>query len=202
MREYQGAKRFQRTLETWKRRAKMSDPEGPIAAANTLAGPNAFRQRESLLYYKGPYVVHMLRVQLDDEKYKQVMRGVQETYKNRNISTEMLLAQINRITGADYTFFFDQWFWGTGIPSFRYVWRSERQPDGKYLITVHVSQNEKANLKKVLMPVYVHFKDKTIPEYKGVVQAEQDIKILSPLEPKDVTLDDEHTLLADIAKAS
>jgi len=51
------------------------------------------------------------------------------------------------------------------------------------------------------MPIYIHFKDKTIPQYKPVVQMEQDVKIVSPAEPKDVTLDDEHTLLADITKA-
>ena len=50
------------------------------------------------------------------------------------------------------------------------------------------------------MPVHIHFKDTTIPQYKPVIQADQEIKILSPLEPKDVTLDDDHTLLAEIVK--
>ena len=202
VKEYQGPKRFQRTLQQWKQRAKLADKEAPIAWASALAGPNAYDLRTDLLYAKGPYVLHMLRVQLDDEKYTQVMRSIQETYRNRNISTEMLLAQVNRVTGQDYTSFFDQWVWGIGIPTFRYSWRSEKQADGKFLISVHVSQDDKINLKKVLMPVYVHFKDKTIPQYKPVVQAEQDIKIMSPIDPKDVTLDDEHTLLAEIVKAS
>jgi len=201
VKEYQGPKRFQRTLEEWKRDGKVGEPEAPISAANMLNGPNAGRQRYALLYDKGPYVLHMLRVQLDDEPYKQAMRGVQETYRNQNISTEMLLREINRVTGADYTYFFDQWFWDVGIPTFRYSWRAERQPDGKYLITIHVAQNDKNHIKRVLMPVHLHFKDKTIPQYRPVVQADQDIKILSPTEPKDVTLDDDHTLLADIAKA-
>ncbi len=143
----------------------------------------------------------MLRVQLDDETYIKVMRSAQQTYKNQNISTEMLLREVNRVTGSDYTYFFDQWFWDVGIPKFRYTWRSEHQPDGKYLITVHVAQEDKGHLKRVLMPIHIHFKDKTIPQYKPVVQAEQDIKIVSPTEPKDVTLDDDHTLLADIVKA-
>lgn len=199
--EYQGPKRFQRTLETWKKSARLGDPVAPISAANMLNGPNAGDQRTYLLYNKGPYVLHMLRVQLDDETYTKVMRSVQETYKNQNISTEMLLREVNHVTGQDYTYFFDQWFWDVGIPKFRYSWRSERQADGKYLITVHVGQEDKNHIKRVLMPVYIHFKDKTIPQYKGVVQAEQDVKIMSPVEPKDVTLDDEHTLLADIVKA-
>ena len=202
VKEYQGPKRFQRTLEEWKKFAKIGDPQAPIAAANMLSGPNGGRQRIGLLYNKGPYVLHMLRVQLDDEPYKKVMRSVQETYKNQNISTEMFLRELNRITGSDYTYFFDQWFWDVGIPKFRYSWRSERQPDGKYLITVHVAQEDKIHIKRVLMPVDIHFKDKTMPQYRPVIQTEQDIKILSPTEPKDVTLDDDHTLLADIAKAS
>jgi len=202
VKEYQGPKRFQRTLEEWKKYAKVGEPEAPISAANMLRGPNSGRQRYTLLYAKGPYVLHMLRVQLDDETYTKVMRSVQETYKNQNISTEMLLREVNRVTGSDYTYFFDQWFWDVGIPAFRYSWRSEHQPDGKYLVTVHVAQNDKNHIKRVLMPIHLHFKDKTIPQYKPVVQVDQDIKLLCPTEPKDVTLDDDHTLLADISKAS
>ena len=200
--EYQGAKRFQQTLQSWKKYAKVGDKEAPIAAAHSLSGPNADDYRTYLIYNKAPYVLHMLRVQLDDEKYTKVMRSIQETYKGRNISTEMVLAQISRVTGQDYTAFFDQWVWGTGIPTFRYSWRTEKQSDGKYLIVVHVRQDDKANVKKVLMPVYIHFKDKTVPQYNPIVQGEQDIKLMSPLEPKDVTLDDDHTLLAEIVKGS
>ena len=201
IKEYQGAKRFQQTLQDWKKRAVISDPEGPISSANIQSGLNGFMHRTYLLYNKGPYVLHMLRVQLDDEVYTKAMRSVQETYRNRNISTEMLLREINRVTGSDYTYFFDQWFWDVGIPKFRYSWRSEKQPDGKYLITVHVGQEDTKHLKRVLMPIHIHFKDKTIPQYKPVTQAEQDIKLLSPAEPKDVTLDDDRSLLADIVKA-
>ena len=199
--EYQGPKRFQRTLQEWKQNARVGEPEAPISAANMLSGPNAERQRTSLLYSKGPYVMHMLRVQLDDDVYIKVMRSVQETYRNKDISTEMLIREISRVTGADYTYFFDQWFWDVGIPKFRYSWRSEKQPDGKFLIVVHVGQEDKNRIKRVLMPIHLHFKDKTIPQYKPVVQQEQDIKLMSPAEPKDVTLDDDHTLLADIVKA-
>ena len=200
--EYQGPKRFQRTLEEWGEAARFSDQEAPIAAANTLAGPNASQHRTNLLYNKGPYVLHMLRVQMDDAKYMEVMRSLQETYKNRNITTEMLLREVNRVTGADYTYFFDQWFWDVGIPTFRYSWRANRRSDGKYVVTVHVSQEDKGRLKRVLMPMHFHFKGKgkeSIVQYKPVVKAEQDVKFLLDEKPKNVTLDDENTLLADIS---
>jgi len=201
VKELQGTKRFQGTLEGWRKNAKFSDKEAPIAAAMDLVGPKYGLYRDGLLYNKAPYVLHMLRVQLDDEKYRKVMRSIHETYRSRDISTEMLLREVNKVAGADYTYFFDQWFWDVGIPTFRYTWKSERQPDGKFLISVHVSQDDKDHVKRVLMPVHIHFKDKTIPQYKPITQASQEIKILSPMEPKDVTLDDERTLLAEIVKA-
>lgn len=200
VKELQGAKRFQRTLEEWRRDAKYSDKEAPLAAANTLSGPEGGRHRRYLLYAKGPYILHMLRLQLTDDKYVEVMRSIQETYKHRNITTEMLLREVNRVTKIDYTSFFDQWVWDTGVPTFTYRWRSEKQSDGKFLITVNVSQQDKSSVKKVLMPIYIHFKDKSIPQYRPVVQAEQEIKIMSPMEPKNVTLDDERTLLAEFVR--
>lgn len=192
---------FQRMLDEWRKDAKNADKEAPIAAASTLRGPNAGQYRQGLLYNKAPYVLHMLRVQLDDEKYRKVMRSLQETYRHRDISTEMLLREVNKVTGSDFTYFFDQWIWDVGIPTFRYSWRSERQPDGKFLVTVHVSQDDKTRVKKVLMPVHLHFKDKSIPQYKPIVQADQDIKFMVPMDPKNVTLDDDRTLLAEFVKA-
>jgi peptidase M1-like protein len=193
---------LQRMLDEWRMDAKVGDKEAPIVAASMLEGPNADDFRTKLLYSKSPYVLHMLRIQLDDEKYKEVMRGIHSTYKNQDISTEMLLREINRVTAQDYTYFFEQWIWDVGVPRFHYSWQSARQPDGKFLITVHVSQEDKNHLKRVLMPIYIHAKGSEIPpQYKGVVQAEQDIKLMCPVEPKDVTLDDDHTLLADILKA-
>jgi hypothetical protein len=200
VKELQGPARFQQKLKDWRTKAKMGDPEGPIAAANTFRGPNAGAYRQYLLYNKAPYVLHMLRVQLDDQKYSEVMKSVMEKYRHRSISTEMLLAEVNRVTGQDYTYFFDQWFWDVGIPRFSYSWRSERRSDGKHLITVHIKQDDPKHLKRVLMPIYLHFKNGTIPQYKGVVEANQEIKILAPEKPKNVTLDDERTLLAEFVK--
>ena len=198
--EYQGAKRFQDTLQVWREQAANTDREAPIVAADTLRGPNAQRHRTELLYGKGPYVLHMLRIQLDDEKYMRVMRSVQEKYRHRSISTEQLLAEVNRVSGINHTYFFDQWFWDVGIPRFRYSWRSEEQSDGRFLITVHVSQEDKERLKQVLMPIHIRFKKQTVLRYMPVLEAEQDLRIFSPLEPEDVTLDDDRTLLAEFQK--
>ncbi len=200
VKEFQGAARFQQQLSEWRERAKMSDAEAPIAAANTLRMIGGGRHRNYLLYNKGPYVVHMLRVQLGDEMYVKAMRSIMQRYGHQDISTEMLLSEINRVTGSDYTYFFDQWFWDVGIPTFRYSWRADRTPEGKYLVTVQVSQDDKDRLKRVLMPIHLHFKKTSIPQYRPVVEASQEIKILVPEMPKDVTLDDERTLLAEIVK--
>lgn len=198
--EFQGRKRFGRQLEEWRRQALNSDREAPIAAADTLRGPNAFRQRTDLLYNKGPYVLHMLRIQLDDRKYMEVMRALQERFRHHSISTEQLLVEVSRAAGQNYTSFFDQWIWDVGIPKFTYSRRAEEQADGRYLITVHVRQEDRERVKRVLMPVHIHFGNETTTQYQPVVEGDQMIRILSPAEPKDVTLDDDRTLLAEFVK--
>jgi len=87
------------------------------------------------------------------------------------------------------------------VPLFRHTWRSERQPDGKLLAMVHVSQDDRKSIKKALMPIHLHFEGNTIPQYRGVTEAEVDIKFVTPEAPKDVTLDDDHVLPADIVRA-
>jgi hypothetical protein len=49
------------------------------------------------------------------------------------------------------------------------------------------------------MPIHFHFENgDSIPQYRPVVEAEQDIRFLLDVEPKEVTLDDDRTLLAEI----
>jgi hypothetical protein len=195
--EFQGRKRFARTLEWWRRYALRGDGQAPISAADTLRGPNARRDRTDLLYNKGPYILHMLRIQLGDERYMAVMRALQDRFRHHSISTEQLLVEVSRAAGENYTYFFDQWIWDVGIPRFSYSWSADDRPAGNSLITLHVSQKDKERVKRVLLPIHIHLKGKTVTEYRPVVEAEQVIRILSPMRPKDVTLDDDRTLLAE-----
>lgn len=72
------------------------------------------------IYYKGAWVLHMLRKQiLGDSLYFAVMQDWVETYGGGNVSTQDFIDIINEhYDGEDVDWFFDQWVFGLGYPVF------------------------------------------------------------------------------------
>lgn len=70
------------------------------------------------VYYKGAWVLHMLRKQiLGDSLYFAVMQDWVETYGGGNVSTQDFIDIINEhYDGEDIDWFFDQWVYGLGYP--------------------------------------------------------------------------------------
>lgn len=85
------------------------------------------------MYNKGSNVVHMIRQVLNnDDKFRELLRTMNETYYHKTVSTQELEAFICKRTGIDFKPFFDQYLRTTQIPwleyklvkgklSFRYV---------------------------------------------------------------------------------
>ncbi len=70
------------------------------------------------VYYKGAWVLHMLRKQiLGDSLFYAVMRDYVETFGGGNVDTEDFMNVINEhYEGPDVDWFFDQWVYGLGYP--------------------------------------------------------------------------------------
>ncbi|MBI9033474.1 MAG: T9SS type A sorting domain-containing protein [Bacteroidales bacterium] len=72
-----------------------------------------------LSYNKGPAIIHMLRYELQDDD---LFFNVIETFQNqfgKNVATgEDLKDVAEDLSGMDLNFFFDQWYYGEGYPSF------------------------------------------------------------------------------------
>ena len=191
-------------MANWKERAELGDSHASIAWCNNVQGPFAGAWRTGLIYNKGPYVVHMLRMQMGLENFKKAMKNVFQKYAYTNITTDQLKRECELVAGYNLDFFFDQWFRGTGIPVFDYSWKSEAQSDGKHLVTVSMSQRDKENFKQVLMPVYFYFKGQKEPVIKTrpVLKADDVYKIKFPEKPVRVALDVDRDLLADMIPSS
>ncbi len=197
---YLGKPAFREKMEGWKALAKIADAHGSIAWANNVSGQTAGLYRTGLIYDKGPYVVHMLRMQMGLENFKKAMQSVFTKYGHTNISTDQLKRECEMVVGYKLDYFFDQWFRGTGIPVFDYSWTSEPQGDGKHLVTIKISQRDKENFKQVLMPVFFHFKGQKDPLIKArpVLKAEDTYQIKLPEKPARITLDEDHDILGDM----
>ncbi|MFQ5700376.1 MAG: M1 family metallopeptidase [Acidobacteriota bacterium] len=194
-----GQEAFQGKLKDWRDAARIADPHAPIAWANNVSGVNSGQWRTGLIYDKGPYVLHMLRMQIGHENYVKAMKNALAKYRFKQIKTDELVREIEAVVGYKLDYFFDQWFRETGIPKFHYTSDVRQSEDGKWLATIKISQADKDHAKIVLMPVFFHFgKDRVVVKNRPVLKAEDVYRVKLPEKPDRISLDDNRTLLADI----
>lgn len=145
------------------------------------------------VYTKGPLVLHSLRYLFRAKKgseggFWEALREVLRTYAKGRVSTEEFIAVVERHLGEPVPWFWDQWLFGTGIPTVAWSHRVEPRGD-KWAVTVTGKQADTAFL--LAIPVYLHLpggKQATVPLWldgKGGTAT-----VTLPVRPEKVTLND------------
>ena len=160
-----------------------------------------------IIYEKGAWVLHMLRnlmLDLDtrnEERFNGLMREFYETYRGREASTEDFRALAEQHAGQDLGWFFDQWVYGTDVPSYRFAWKSARGTDGKWNVRCRVEQRGVPDTFRMPVPIQVEFGGDKFTKTRAWIQgsvSEFDLPPL-PLEPKKVTFNDMSSVLCEVA---
>ncbi|MCF7804398.1 MAG: M1 family metallopeptidase [Candidatus Marinimicrobia bacterium] len=83
------------------------------------------------LYEKGSLVLHMLRCELGDETFWDVMHHYVTKHQQQNVETIDLIRAIEDVTGRNMKKFFDQWVFGAGYPELEvnYTWNPDENGD-------------------------------------------------------------------------
>jgi len=176
---------------------------GPIAAgerASTARVPSGY---EMQCYNKGAMVLHMLRSRLsgmarDRELFREVMQDFLTTYTGKMASTADFQSIVEKHTGASWQSFFDQWVYGTDIPTL--TWSATTAPgaDGKLALTLNVKTTDAPGFRQPV-PVQVVFKgDKTGTFFVQVDGADKTMSVPVPEAPKKVVLAPRYSVLAKI----
>lgn len=87
-------------------------------------------------YQKGAWVLHMLRKQIGDELFWEVIRTYYDDYKYANASTEDFIATTNRICGKDLGSFFNQWLYQFGHPVLSVEFSSKKKKHSLQIVQV------------------------------------------------------------------
>ena len=148
----------------------------------------------NIVYYKGAYVFHMIRYLLHDYKtgsddaFAAYLKDLVQTYRDKIITTALLQEHLEKHIGADMTWFFDQWVYGTAIPEYEFAYESKQTADGKYAVVCGVKQKKVPADFKMLVPITVLFEDDRYIHLKiWVDKPEADIELpLLPFKPKKI----------------
>ncbi len=163
---------------------------GPIVPPNRLFN--------TTVYWKGAWVLHMLRRILGDEGFFASLRAHAQNpdLKYGNQTTADLVETISRTTGVDTQTFFDQWLYNVGRPEYTVVW-SHGPVDGGERVDVEIRQTQ-GNGVVYAMPLDLH-----VPTASGSVvertvwndQSVQEYSFVVPGEPTDLVVDPDDWVL-------
>ena len=191
-------------LKAWGYYAKKYDEYGPICLGYSRLGRASFQ----LIYHKGAYVMHMLRMIVGDEAMIRILRTFVEQFKWKRATTSDFEEACELALGAEelikiggepsLRWFFDEWIYGTGYPRYEYCWSKRRAKDGLWEVICRIEQVGK-KLFKMPLPIWIFTEDGgRYLSRKLVDKKEHKFVLRVPSKPKKVELDPFHNVLCDI----
>ena len=73
------------------------------------------------MYYKGANMLHTIRQVInDDEKFRQILRGLNKDFYHQTVTTQQIENYISTKSGIDFSSVFDQYLRTTKIPTLEY----------------------------------------------------------------------------------
>ncbi len=164
-------------------------------------GKNLF---DKVVYDKGAWVLHMLRNEVGDDKFFEILRNYYRLFKYKNATTVDFRNVCEQVSGKNLDDFFNQWvFKGKGIPVIRYEFSADSVSRDFFDATVKLKQVQKG---------YEIYKLPVVIRFRGVAGERTDtsivfseksglVKMNLHFKPMDVIFDPENQLLAKFEKA-
>jgi hypothetical protein len=196
-------------------RGRVYESLGPVWMGTRLASSSAPDGYAAVVYNKGGYVLHMLRMMLYDSRNPQnpdtrfvtMMKDFTRTYSNQAASTEdfKAIAEKHMTPPMDLDgnhrmdWFFNQYVYGTGIPEYRFVYQVQDAGEGKWKVNGKVQQSNVPATWKNLLPIYAHVSGKYVHlGFISVSGAETPFSAVLPLKPEKLSLNENEDVLAEI----
>ena len=177
----------------------------PIGLGTRLGGVDHPQDYQLMIYYKGAWVLQMLRnMMLDfqtmkEDAFRSTMQDFYRQYRGRRASTRDFQRVVENHVDLPMDWFFDEWVNGTAIPTYVFSWHAEPTPDHQYLLRVRVRQEDVPSDFVMPVPLSIEFKSGGYVTVRVTVRGPvTDAQIQVPTEPAKLVLNPLESVLADV----
>jgi aminopeptidase N len=148
---------------------------------------------DAVSYNKGGYILHMLRNVLGNKAFFAGLKDYLETNKFGTGEAHQLRLSLEKISGRDLNWFFDQWYFGSGNPNYEIK-------TGYDAIKKQATLTVKQTSKIFKMPVKITVYEGKIPKTYTiwVDKAEETFGFNVNAEPKLIDFDSNKSILAKV----
>ena len=216
--KYPGGRQFDDLLRFGREKLLTENSEGqplesagPIWLGARLASSKFRSGYTTLVYEKGAWVLHMLRylfsdpVSGSDEPFKALMRDFVATHAGGLVETSDFQKLVNKrmprtldLEGnRKLDWFFDQWIYETGIPTYRLESSVTAVKSGGFLLKGKIKQDSVSEYFMMPIDVFGHVAPGKVIRIGRVVASgnETTFRFSLKTRPQKVTLDESHQIL-------
>jgi hypothetical protein len=142
---------------------------GPVTQGYRLNTAKTGNVARVMIYPKGAYILHMIRMLMFDQKtqdqaFQAMMKDLVKSHYNRDITTDDFKKAVERhmLPGMDIDknrtmdWFFDQWVYGTEMPSYQFTYKIDNS-GGKPTLIGKITQSGVSKNFAMPVPVYLDF---------------------------------------------
>lgn len=176
------------------------DATGPIVLGPRLETSLEPRAWRNITYGKGSWIVHMLRRRMGDDRFLAFLGDLMKRYDHKSLSTEAF-----RLAAASYMppksddpkleSFFDQWVYGTGIPTLKLDYQVKGKAPAVRL-TGTVKQSDVDDDFATLVPIEIQpQRGRTITRWVRAGSSPETFTVTLAQPPVKVTLDPKRSVL-------
>lgn len=184
-------------------RGKKPYTVGPVTQGYRLNTAKTGAVAQNLIYPKGAYILHMLRMmmydrQTGDKQFQEMMKDFIRSHYNQDVSTEDFKRSVEKHMTAKMdvdknkrmNWFFDQWVYGTEVPAYKLEYTVNGSGD-KTVLNAKITQSEVSDSFAMLVPVYADFGKGWIPLGSATILGNSTLdlgNITLPQTPKRVAI--------------
>ena len=180
---------------------------GPLVAGYRLNSTDTPVDYQILVYEKGAFILHMLRMMLtdietgDDTRFREMMRQFVRDHHEAPASTRSFEAAVEQAFGAPMGWFFDQWVYGVDVPTYRPDLDVTRVADQQppWLLHGTIRQEDVPDTFSMPVPILLRFADRPPQVHRIQMDAPSvEVEIPLPAEPTDIEFNYRHAVLAHV----
>ncbi|HYX82382.1 MAG TPA: M1 family aminopeptidase [Gemmatimonadales bacterium] len=156
-------------------------------------------------YQKGAWVLHMLRNLLLDthtmseDRFFNMMHDFYMTYRGKRASTTDFQRAVEKAVGLPMDWFFNEWVYGTAMPTYTFSWTSEPDSSGTGVVArLRVRQSDVPDDFAMYVPALIKFDQGEALVRMLVRGPASEIKIRLPARPASVELNPLESVLAEV----
>ena len=189
---------------------------GPIYAGYRLSSSKHPGGYSTVVYNKGGWVLHMIRMLLYDPRnekdfdarFKTMMQDFTNTFHNQPASTEdfkkivekHIIPNMDVDGNGKMDWFFDSWVYGSGIPHYEFSYAvNPAAQQGQFVLQGVLRQSRVPENFRMIVPIFVRVDDRmTRLGWIPLVQAEKSFEVLLQFRPDKVTINEWEDVLSTV----